>query len=82
MRKDFVVPLGCDSCRIENTQFPLLHWFKRELSFTLYFSCLAIQGFWVTAVCFVILTVKEACEGPTRVSRSEGRSKVTCCVVA
>ena len=33
-------------------------------------------------MCFVILTVKEACEGPTQVLRSEGRTKITCCVFA
>ena len=76
-----MITSGCSSCRNENAIFLLLHWFKHESSFTLYFSCLAIQVYRVTAVCFVILTVKEACEGPTQVSRSEGRTKITCCVV-
>ena len=31
----------------------------------------------VAAVCFVILSVKEACEGLTQISRSEGRTKIT-----
>ena len=48
----FVVPTGCNGCRIENANFLVLHWFKRELSFTLYFSCLAIQVYWVAAVWF------------------------------
>ena len=30
VRKNFVVPLGCDSCRIEVANFFMLHWFKRE----------------------------------------------------
>ena len=30
VRKDFVVPLGCDSCRIEDANLLLLHLFKRE----------------------------------------------------
>ena len=76
----FVVTSGCRSCRIENAIFLLLNWFKRE--FTFYFSGLAIQVYKVVAVCFVILTVKEACEGPTQVSRSEGRTIITCCIVA
>ena len=53
-RKDFVVPFGCDSCRIEDANFLVLYWFKRELSFNLYFSCLAIQGYRVAAVCFLL----------------------------
>ena len=48
----FLVPSECSSCRIENAFFLLLNWFKRELSFTLYFSCLAIQVYRVAAVCF------------------------------
>ena len=44
--------------------------------------CLAIQIYRIAAVCFVILTVKEVCEAPTQILRSEGRTKVTCCVVA
>ena len=44
--------------------------------FTLYYSCLTIHVYWVAGVCFIILKVKEACEGPTQVSRSEGRTKV------
>ena len=39
----FVVTSGCSSYRIENAIFLLLHWFKREKSFTIYFSCFAIQ---------------------------------------
>ena len=35
--KNFVVPLGCDSSRIENAAFSSLHWFKRELLFNLFF---------------------------------------------
>ena len=29
-RKDFVVPLGCDSCQFEDANFLVLHWFKHE----------------------------------------------------
>ena len=80
-KEGFVVTSGCSSCRIENTIFLLPNWFKYESSPYIFLFWL-LNFYRVAAVCFVILTVKEACKGPTQVLRSEGRTKNTCCIVA
>ena len=80
-RKDSWQPQDVEAAELKMQFFSCCTGLNMSSRSSFYFSCLAIQVYRVAAVCFVILTMEEACEGPTQVLRSEGRTKITCCIV-
>ena len=76
VRKDSWCPQDAISAKLKMHIFLCCTGLNVSSYFSLYFSCLSIQVYRIVAVCFVILTGKEACEGPTQVLRSEGKLKL------